>query len=45
MTNQTQLAKQIEPVAPLKARPIYAPLFICPVRDRCLLAILARNDT
>ena len=41
----TQLAMTIEPTAPLQSRPIVAvPLYICPVRDRCLAEILAKND-
>ena len=33
----TQLAIDLKPTAPLQARPIAAPLYICPVRDKCLI--------
>ena len=41
----TQLAINLPPRAPLRSEPAVYPLHICPVRDQCLLAILAKNDT
>ena len=39
----TQLATDLPPVAPLRSE-ISTALYICPGRDKCLLAILAKND-
>ena len=39
----TALAKQIEPVAPPQSAPVTEPLYVCPVRHKCLLPILGKN--
>ena len=38
----TQLAIDLPTTAPLQSRPVVQPE-VCPVRGRCLLAILAKN--